>query len=306
VYQRLESWYVQSSQENGFMGTSLTIIAMSGHIFNASIIARVYQDQHNQGDFDPRNQSFVLLAKDGSMHLNRLSFVKDFQHQFFLDGCILASEIGATAVMLILYVLLTTGIKRRSTMFVMNSLAMFLNILRLSTFMHYYDDPWQDPYAMLTQDIHTYVRPREIAYSTASGIFNVLMLITLYGAMFVQIWVACHKIRVLYRNIVYAVSTTLVLFGMGLTLLNQVSVIENNIHHRDTRSAWNIPAEFIVRALMIFWTALVFTTRMGRNMWRMRRVGNKTFGVIQIFLIMGVYGLTTPSKWNSTRTCRYC
>ncbi|KAF2087480.1 hypothetical protein K490DRAFT_9374, partial [Saccharata proteae CBS 121410] len=219
--------------------------------------------------------------------------------EYGIEICInYASQIGASAILFVLLVILTKHEKRRSPIFILNCLSLVVNIVRSVLQCLYFTGPFYNPYATMVFD---YSQVPDSAYniSITASVFNLLLLICIEASLVLQLRVVCITMSRRYRAWTMMGSVFVALLAIGF---RSALTIENAMAIRDTESfgdyAWLSSASNITTSICICFFSICFCAKLGFAIRNRQRLGLKQFGPMQIIFIMGCQTLIIPSLFS--------
>ncbi|TKA75363.1 hypothetical protein B0A49_03334 [Cryomyces minteri] len=248
--------------------------------------------------FDPFSQSFTLLAADGTPFNVSMSDVNDYVSY---GGRILvnySSQIGASALLLVVLLLLTKHEKRSSPIFILNSISLTLNTMRSILQCLYFTGPFYSFYAYFASD-YTRVPKAQYGVSIAGVVFTFLLLVCIEVSLILQMRVVCVTSPKLQRFWITMSSTVVALLALGFRL---ALLVENarSISSLDDFGAfqWLASASNITTTISICFFCIVFCTKLGLALRRRSKLGLSQFGPMQIIFIMGCQTLIIPAVFS--------
>lgn len=246
--------------------------------------------------FDPFTQSFTLLLADGTPFSLSLSDVDDFVLYHVQISINFAAQLGASCILLLALLVLTKPDKRRSPVFILNALALILNVIRNVLQCLYYTGHFSEVYAYFGQD-YSRVPTSEYATSIAASVFALLVLICIEASLILQIRVVCFLVAKSYRQAIFTLSAIIALLAIGFRLALCVQNSRFILTLKPPTSLqWLESASDITRSISICWFCAVFITKLGFALHERRQLGIKRFGPMQIIFIMGCQTMIVPGK----------
>ena len=206
------------------------------------------------------------------------------------------AQIGASTILLVVLILLTRSDKRTSPVIVVNTLSLFLNIIRNVLLCMYFTSPFNESYAFFT---HDYSRVPRGAYATsiAATVFEILTLMSVEASLCLQVWVVCKTMRQAYRVIIFTISAVIALtaiaFRFTYSVENAILILKAASDQPLIRlgSGTNIAI-----SVSICWFSTIFVTKLGLALRTRRQLGLEKFGSMQILFIMGCQTLFIPGS----------
>jgi len=250
----------------------------------------------NSTSFDPFKQSFTLHMADGTP----IEITLDDLDSFILYSvqiCInYAAQLGASLVLLIVLALLTKPDKRRTPIFVTNTLSLIINFIRNILMCLYFTGPFNEAYAYFAQD-YSQVQRSNYATSVAATVLTLLLLACVETSLIFQVRVVCVTLRRAYRQAILAVSVLVALMAVAVRF---ALCVKNSIYivtlHALTGLSRLESAANITTTVSICWFCAVFVIKLGIALQQRRKLGLGQFGPMQIIFIMGCQTLIIPGK----------
>ena len=246
--------------------------------------------------FNPYQQSFILYEADGTPFNVTIPELDAFV--FYNDQiCITyGAQIGASIVLFIVLLLLTKRDKRTSFIFIINALALVLNIIRMVCASIYFTGPFIETYAYFSQDF-SQVHAKDKAVSVVSATFTALMLLCVETSLCLQARVVCITLRPIYRNVIFLISILIALVAVAFRF---ALCIENNILIVQAAAEgslnWLANATDIATTISICCFCAIFVTKLGFALYQRKKLGLVQFGPMQILFIMGCQTLVIPGS----------
>lgn len=239
-------------------------------------------------------QSFTLLAADGTPFNVTITDVDQFV-LYNIQICInYGVQVGASAVLLMVLLLLTKPDKRLSAIFMLNTLSLILNIIRNVLLTVFFTGPFSETFAYFAQD-YSQVHSGDYATSVTATIFTLLVLVCVEISLCLQAHVICVTLRQRYRRSISGfsvlIASTAVAFRIALMVDNDIAIL--NVESSD-RLAWLASASNIATTVSICWFCAVFVIKLGFALNERRKLGLGQFGPMQIIFIMGCQTLVIP------------
>ncbi|KAF2151104.1 hypothetical protein K461DRAFT_269384 [Myriangium duriaei CBS 260.36] len=247
-------------------------------------------------DFNPLNQSFLLLISDGEEVPADLGYLNYWIRVGIQESIVSASQIGAALTILTVLLVLTKPDKRRSPVFLLNCLALFLVFTTQLTACLYWTSSWFHPYALLTLD-YSHVTIAAKFDSIIGGILASALLITIEASLILQVHVVTITLPFLHRLILLLLSLLIALSAITLRIIQLVSNTLINILRMENNPGI-IPimkARDITLAASICFFSAVFCAKLGWSMRERRRLGVSQYGPMRVIFIGGTQTLVIPA-----------
>ena len=206
------------------------------------------------------------------------------------------SQIGASIATLIVLLLLVRPDKRLSTIMVINTLSLILNIVRNVLQCLFFTGPWMELYAALIGDF-SHVHMTDYAISITATVFTLLLQVCVELSLCLQVRVVCVTLRDLYQHIILAISAFIALVAIGCRF---AYMIENDKYIVTAQFPTGLlklgMAANYTTAITIFWFSAVFVIKLGFALRQRAKMGLRQFGPMQILFIMGCQTLVIPGR----------
>lgn len=246
------------------------------------------------------HQSFSIASPDGPVQFTTDDLA--FWLQYAARICInYGTQIGASAAILIVQLLVTKAKKRRSAVFILNSVSLVLNFIRLVLGCLYYTGPFYAPYVYFTADFSV-VPTSAKATSIATNVMTWLLLICVETSLVFQIHVVCAVNREAQRFWLTSVAACVAMLPVALRLASVVLTskstldLDTNIDIEWLNSGVNIST-----TISICFFCLVFLYKLGWAVRQRHKLGLTQFGPMQAIFIMGCQTLIIPGMFSSQR-----
>ena len=256
----------------------------------------------NAISFDPFTQNFILEDGNGipfNVSLADLDEWKLFANQ----ECIaMGVQIGACAILLIVLLLLTKPDKRKSAVFILNSLALVIGIIRCVLEGVYWTGPFATTYAYFGDDFSR-VPTGDYAQQVTGTVCNVLMQICVEVSLCIQAYVVCVNLRHQYRQLILGMS---VLIALAALAVRFALMVENDIYIVQTKQETGLDllddAANITTTICICWFCAIFVGKLGVALRERAKLGMQQFGPMQIIFIVGCQTLLIPGTYSERRS----
>ncbi|KAL8717033.1 MAG: hypothetical protein Q9225_005688 [Loekoesia sp. 1 TL-2023] len=252
----------------------------------------------NTTSFDPFTQSFTLLMRDGTPFNVTIPELDDFILYNVQISINYAAQLGASLLFLVVLLLLTKPDKRKSPIFIINSVALILNVLRTLLQCLYFTGPFSETYAYFSVD-YTRVSGSDYANQVAITVLIWLLLVCVEVSLLLQVRVVCVTLLDIYKRLIYAISTMIA----GLALAFRLALcVENSKYILSLESEfslrWLASATNITTSISICWFCAVFIVKLGFALDQRRKLNVGSFGPMQIIFIMGCQTLIIPAIFS--------
>lgn len=210
-------------------------------------------------------------------------------------GCIVyGAQIGATVIMALIVVLITKSKSRKSPIFWLNLASLIIAALRALWQVIYWSGPWNDFYHDVAGDYETIPRAA-ISNSVVSSVWNLLLVVTVEASLVFQVNVVCVTMRPLWRGIVVAFSTIVILLVISIKLAVTIRTIDWNlsfVYNEDLFLLTNM--SMLIEMASILYFCAIFVGKLGWTCCLRRRMGLKQWGPMQIICVCGGCTMLIP------------
>jgi pheromone alpha factor receptor len=255
--------------------------------------------------FDPYTQPFVILGPDGAAPMTAyMGDVLQLQYLATSQGIIFGTQVGLSGLLLVVLLLMTHSDKRKSVVFMLNTLALALVLIRailscteLNTiFYNYYN--WQ---------LHYYPDGPGLRHaqnlSAATEIFTWALDATIYACLVLQVHIVCITMRRVHKLAVLGVCIGVSLTALGYRMYTAVYNIKYMIFgiNSATEAQMNL-FEYIsvvnndVTICTIAFFTTIFVAKLAYAIHVRRKLNMKQFGPMQVIFVMGCQTLLVPRK----------
>ncbi|KAK5112086.1 hypothetical protein LTR85_011667 [Meristemomyces frigidus] len=253
--------------------------------------------------FDPYVQTFVITAPDG--HTALPGYMQELlllQSISVSQGIIYGIQLGLSGLLLVVLMLMTKRDKRRSAVFILNTLALLLLLIRNilactelhSIFYNYYN--WQLHYYPDVNRLHTAQN-----ISIGAEIFNFLIDAAIYSSLLLQVHIVCCTTGRAFKMCIIGIASGVALMTLGVRLYLAVFNIEysilgvNNLTVKRNAYLTHIASiNNIVTVVTIALFSSIFVTKLAFAIHMRRKLNMKQFGPMQIIFVMGCQTLFVP------------
>lgn len=248
----------------------------------------------NSTSFDPYQQSVTLEDENGSPFNVTIPDIDNFVQYTAQSLINYSCQLGACIVLLFVLILLTKESKRTSPIFIVNSLALILNIIGNATAIVYFTGPFNEAYAYFAQD-YSRVHTGDYATSVVSTFMWFLVMVCVEISLCLQTRAVCVTLRKTYRYAIFVLSFTIASVSIAVRLAYSIENAKA-IVALDDGNALNYLQEATVATttITICWFCAVFITKLAFALHQRKKLGLGKFGPMQIIFIMGCQTLFIP------------
>lgn len=227
-------------------------------------------------------------------------FVINNVYKQLVSHCISgSSQIGATAVMLIVVMLLTPHARRKNFIFAVNLVTLLCNLVRVTTYTMYFLAGFSTPRGLLTR---TRVDAGTGAYvnSTLSCAFNALTVYLIEASLFWQTYkVISPAIKQRNRVMIISASSVAVTAPLITSTLLLGTTLDALWNGKINDSRFQI-AETFAFAISICYFSLMFVVKLLSVIRFRRKIGNDKFGAMQVICLMFCQSMIVPGSYSDS------
>jgi pheromone alpha factor receptor len=251
--------------------------------------------------FDPFTQNVTFRLQDGTefpVSVKALDVFVMYNVRVCINyGC----QFGASFVLLVILVLLTQSDKRRSAVFILNGLALFLNSSRLLFQVIHFSTAFEQVYPYVSGD-YSSVPWSAYAISIVAVVLTTLVVVCIEASLVIQVHVVCSTLRRRYRHPLLAVSILVALVPIGFRCAWMVANCKAIIKLTYTNDVWWIEsATNICVTISICFFCVIFVTKLGFAIKQRRRLGVREFGPMKVIFVMGCQTMVVPAIFSITQ-----
>jgi pheromone alpha factor receptor len=256
--------------------------------------------------FDIFNQTFELIGPDGSTQTLSTLDIEYVKLTAVRTAIVFATQLGASAILLLVLLLMTQGNKRRSLSWIFNVLALVCNVIRTTMQCLEMTGPFLNFVLIVTQEYGIAGLNRQIRFAIANNVVTTLVFIFIQLALVTQVQVICaaamssfYRIGILtFCGVVSAIAVGFRLNLMIVNCQSTASLGTAGATEWDSFDSleWAQNTNNVTAIVSICVFSAVFCTKLGLAIRSRRIMGLKQFGAMQIIFIMGCQTLTIPGK----------
>ncbi|KAJ8062440.1 hypothetical protein OCU04_008978 [Sclerotinia nivalis] len=251
----------------------------------------------NNSSFDPLTQSINILMADGVTPVSLTPLDIDFFYYYNVASCInYGAQAGACLLMFFVVVVLTKAAKRKTILFVLNTLSLIFGFLRAILFAVYFVQGFNDFYAAFTMDFSRVPRSA-YASSVAGSAIPLCMTITVNMSLYLQAYTVCKGLDDIYRFILTGLSGIVALLAIGFrfaaTVVNSMAILATAAS--SVPMQWLAKGTLVTETISIWFFSLVFTGKLVWTLYNRRRNGWRQWSAVRILAAMGGCTMIIPS-----------
>jgi len=256
--------------------------------------------------FDVYDQSFPLLSSEGTTEILTTGDIEYIRITAVRTAIIFATQLGASAILLLVLLLMTPGAKRRSLSWIFNVLALVCNVIRCTIQCTEMTGPFLNFVLLSMQEYGTASLGKHVRISIAGSVMTTLVFIFIELALVTQVHVICAAtMPQLWRLGILTFCGVVAMLAVGFRLNLMIRNCEDtaNLAKGDLGTPqsgknldWAQSTSNIMAIVSICVFSAVFCVKLGLAIRSRRQMGLKQFGAMQIIFIMGCQTLTIPGK----------
>ncbi|KAF9891915.1 hypothetical protein FE257_002878 [Aspergillus nanangensis] len=246
-------------------------------------------------NFDPFSQNVTMRGADGTAFDVPVEGI-DLFYQYCIRICInYGAQLGASIVLFVIVLLLTRPEKRFSAVFILNSLALLLNIGRLVCQVVYFTSQFVRFYAFFGGDFSE-VPLSAYVDSVLGVVMMTLLLICIEASLVLQVQVVCTNLRRRYQHTLLVASVIVALVPIIFRFVYMVYNCRHIMYAKETLPInWLESATNVVITVSICFFCAVFIVKLGFAIRLRRRLGMSEFGPMRVVFIMGCQTMIIPA-----------
>jgi pheromone alpha factor receptor len=256
--------------------------------------------------FDVYHQSFQLMNSDGEVETLTTGDIDAIRVTAVRTAIIFAVQLGASAILLLVLLLMTQGAKRRSLSWIFNVLALVCNVIRCTIQCTEMTGPFLNFVLLSMQEYGTASLGKHIRISIANSVMTTLVFIFIELALVTQVHVICAAtMPQLWRVSILTFCGVVAMLAVGFRLNLMIRNCEDTsnlgkglLETPESSDAldWAQGTSNTMAIVSICIFSAVFCVKLGLAIRSRRQMGLKQFGAMQIIFIMGCQTLTIPGK----------
>lgn len=257
--------------------------------------------------FNPYEQQFYITMPDGTtMQPVVMSDVVAMQNIAVQTGIIYGIQVGMSAVLLAVLVMMTKPDKRRSIVFIFNAIAPIALFIRAVVSCVLLNGPLYNPFNWITNTYYNLGNARQL--SILGEVLGFICIFAIEMSLFFQTQIVCCTLRARYRH---PITASCVLVAFESIALRFVTMVFNCMYgikkmNAAVPHAWELITTLssaynisVVFSIMFF--SLVFCCKLGYAIHQRRKMGMTQFGPMQVIFVMGCQTLFVPGKTAQPR-----
>lgn len=222
--------------------------------------------------FNVLNQTFFLIGQDGvTEYPVYVSEVDTMYRDRFAAQANYGSQIGATMMMLAVYLLMTPRAKLRRVPAIINTLALMCNVVRCFLLAVFPSTMWFEFYVLWTGDL-SLVPAVDYRLSVAGTVFTIPVIILIEAALIVQAWTMIQLWPAAYKWPAIVSSAIIATAAIAFKILDSVLQALFIVFADVPQVLWVRKTDLAFSSASIFWFCFLFNIRLGLHMWKNRSI----------------------------------
>ena len=245
---------------------------------------------------DPLLQVFTVNLTNGELFVFSLAQLDEWYLDALYCSIQYASQLGASVLLLIILALLTKAERRTNVLFLLNSVALIFNFLRLVLACCYFTGPFNEVYTTFAYDFSN-LPSYAYGVSIASEIFTVLLHLVITISLLVQIQVVCINLLRKYRLAIMISSGIIggaaVAMRCYLAALNIQGILNPSMTFTVDLEYISMRTDYLTTTT-IFWFSAIFVAKLGYALYQRKKLGLSRWGSMQVIFVMGCQTMIIP------------
>lgn len=247
--------------------------------------------------FDPYTQSITIYMADGVTPVAiKLSDIDGANSYGIMCAINYGCQMGACLVMFFVILVLTRDKKRRTAIFILNSLSLVFGFLRALLPALYFASPWYRVYPQATGDFSSVPRSA-YATSVAGTIFPFLMMLTVNTSLVMQAYTVCKNMHSVCRYAIIALAQLVLLAAVGFRfaemVTNSMAIMWAGSYYS---KMWIQTGTLVTETTSIWFFSIIFTGKLAWTLVTRKVMGWKQWSGVRILAAMGGCTMIIPCK----------
>ena len=252
--------------------------------------------------FDPWSQDITVTLPDGiTTYVANYADIVAVQRSVMIQSVSQGIQVGASFILLVILLLITTRDKRRSIVFILNALALFLVIFRGVFAMFTFAGPFYDFYRWL---LYYYSDTRTAQHISCVGeVATFILTVCIELSLVMQVRIVCCNLEDWRRHGITVLNVFAAFVACGIRFaLMVVNItwgivgVESTTYRQSQLISRLASAANITFVVSIGISAVIFCTKLAFAIQSRRSMGMKQFGPMQIIFVMGCQTMCTPRR----------
>ncbi|KAL2753962.1 hypothetical protein ACRALDRAFT_2028490 [Sodiomyces alcalophilus JCM 7366] len=241
--------------------------------------------------FDPRAQTFILLAADGVTEIPvSVPDVNILFRENLATSINYASQLGASFIMLLVIVCMTPTTRLAKASQWVHIVGLVLATIRMTLLAAYFTSDWTEFYSFWALDYST-INPSDIHTSIATEVISFLFFISVQVALGMQAWAVVNLLPDLWKWFFAALSGFISLLAIAFRLLVGTVQIVAMLDVFWERLIWAGFASSTIATVSIFYYCALFNIKLVTHLIVHRRVLPSRRGLTPMEVLVITNGL---------------
>lgn len=219
-------------------------------------------------NFNVLNQTFILIGRDGvteyPVYVSEVDFIYDDR---FAAQANYGSQIGATMMMLAVYLIMTPRAKFRRVPTIINTAALLCNVVRCVLLAVFPETRWFEFYTLWTGDL-SLVPAVDYRLSVAGTVSTIPIIMLIEAALIVQAWTMIQLWPAAYKWPATVSSGLIATAAIAFKIYDSVLQALFIVDATTPQVLWVRKADLAFSSASIFWFCFLFNVRLGLHMWK--------------------------------------
>lgn len=246
---------------------------------------------------EPYAQSITVTTPDGISSSVTIAQLDYFSY-YNLYVCVnFGAQLGASAIMLIVILLVTKQTKRKTFIFALNVCSLIFAVLRALLQILYWTGPFNEVYGFISGDYSGVLRS---AYrnSVAATVVAFILLSAVELSLLAQVHILFKGLqKPLFHKAMLGISAIVALLPVGFRFASMVLNSRSIIEGVEVQNLiWLASATLITETISIWYFCLVLMGKLIYHIMRQRQMNAKIYKPLQILSIMSGNTMIIPCK----------
>jgi pheromone alpha factor receptor len=251
--------------------------------------------------FSVFNQTFILIGQDGVTEYPVPVPVVDHMYtDRFAAQANYGSQIGATIMMLVVYLIMTPRVKYKRLPTIINLLGLLCNIVRCVLLAVFPQTQWFEFYTLWTGDI-SLVPAVDYRLSVAGTLSTIPITILIEAALIFQAWAMIQLWPPTYKWPTIILSALITSAAIAFKIFDSVLQVLFIIVETAPQILWARKTDIAFSAASIFWFCFLFNIRLALHMVKHRSILPSVKGVSAMEMLVMTNGILmfVPGKHDT-------
>ncbi|ROT40924.1 pheromone receptor [Sodiomyces alkalinus F11] len=241
--------------------------------------------------FDPRAQTFVLLAADGVTEIPvSVPDVNTVIRENLATSINYASQLGASFIMLLVLICMSPTTRLAKASQWVHIVGLLLCIIRLTFLTVYFTSDWTEFYSFWALDYST-IAPSQVHTSITAEVFSFLFFVSVQVALGMQAWAMVNLLPDFWKWFFVALSGVMSLLAIAFRLVVSVVQIVAMLNIFWERLMWVVITSSTIATTSIFYYCALFNVKLVTHLIVSRRVLPSRRGLTPMEILVITNGL---------------